>query len=313
MTRIAFIGLGNMGGGMAANLANAGHDVHAFDLSAEALARAEAAGCTPATDALAAAECAAAVVTMLPAGRHVADVYATLFPVLAPGTLLIDCSTIDVATARTVAEDATARGLVAVDAPVSGGIAAAAAGTLTFMVGGDDDGFTRAQPILAQMGKAVIRAGGHGAGQAAKICNNMILGATMVATCEAFVLAERLGLDARAFYDIASVSSGQSWSMTSYCPVPGVGPVTPADHDYRGGFATALMLKDLRLATEAAAAAHSPVPMGDRARDLYEALAAAGQGDRDFSAMRPFLQSGMDGTTSPTSPEKETAQPDPSK
>ena len=292
MARIAFIGLGNMGGGMAANLAKAGHDVQAFDLSADALARAQAAGCTPAASAVAAAQGAEAVVTMLPAGRHVAEVYAALFPVLSDNALLIDCSTIDVATARAVAGDAAARGLVAVDAPVSGGIAAAAAGTLTFMVGGDDDGFARAEPILSQMGKAVIRAGGNGAGQAAKMCNNMILGATMVATCEAFVLAERLGLDAQAFYDIASVSSGQSWSMTSYCPVPGVGPVTPADNDYRGGFATALMLKDLRLATDAAADAGSPVPMGDRARDLYEALAAAGEGDRDFSAMRPFLRDG---------------------
>jgi 3-hydroxyisobutyrate dehydrogenase len=291
MTRIAFIGLGNMGGGMAANLAKAGHDVRAFDLSPEALARAEAAGCTLADSAVAAAGGAEAVVTMLPAGSHVAEVYAALAPVLAAGTLLIDCSTIDVATARAVAADAGTHGLVAVDAPVSGGIAAAAAGTLTFMVGGDDEGFTRAQPILAQMGKAVIRAGGHGAGQAAKICNNMILGATMIATCEAFVLAEKLGLEAQAFYDIASVSSGQSWSMTSYCPVPGVGPVTPADHDYQGGFATALMLKDLRLATAAAAAADAgaSVPMGDRARELYEALAAAGEGSRDFSVMRLFL------------------------
>jgi len=302
MVRIAFIGLGNMGGGMAANLAKAGHAVHAFDLSADALARAEAAGCTAAASAVAAADGAEAVVTMLPAGRHVAEVYAALFPVLAGNALLIDCSTIDVATARAVAGDAAARGLVAVDAPVSGGIAAAAAGTLTFMVGGDDDGFARAEPILSQMGKAVIRAGGNGAGQAAKMCNNMILGATMVATCEAFVLAERLGLDAQAFYDIASVSSGQSWSMTSYCPVPGVGPVTPADNDYRGGFATALMLKDLRLATDAAAAAGSPVPMGDRARDLYEALAAAGEGDRDFSAMRPFLRDGFDVAAPPASP-----------
>ncbi len=302
MARIAFIGLGNMGGGMAANLAKAGHAVHAFDLSADALARAEAAGCTAAASAVVAAEGAEAVVTMLPAGRHVAEVYAALFRVLAGNALLIDCSTIDVATARAVADDAAARGLVAVDAPVSGGIAAAAAGTLTFMIGGDDDGFARAEPILSQMGKAVIRAGGNGAGQAAKMCNNMILGATMVATCEAFVLAERLGLDAQAFYDIASVSSGQSWSMTRYCPVPGVGPVTPADNDYRGGFATALMLKDLRLATDAAADAGSPVPMGDRARDLYEALAAAGEGDRDFSAMRPFLRDGFDVAAPPASP-----------
>jgi len=285
MTCIAFIGLGNMGGGMAANLAKAGHEVRAFDLSAEALARAEAAGCRPVASAVAAAEGAEAVVTMLPAGRHVAEVYEALFPVLAPGALLIDCSTIDVATARQVASAASARGLPAVDAPVSGGIAAAAAGTLTFMVGGDDRGFARAQPILAQMGKAVIRAGAPGAGQAAKMCNNMILGATMIATCEAFALADRLGLDAQAFYDIASVSSGQSWSMTSYCPVPGVGPTTPADNDYQGGFATALMLKDLRLAMAAAQDAGADVPMGSTAAARYEAFAEAGNGTLDFSAI----------------------------
>ena len=285
MTCIAFIGLGNMGGGMAANLAKAGHEVRAFDLSAEALARAEAAGCRPVASAVAAAEGAEAVVTMLPAGRHVAEVYEALFPVLAPGALLIDCSTIDVATARQVASAASARGLFAVDAPVSGGIAAAAAGTLTFMVGGDDRGFARAQPILAQMGKAVIRAGAPGAGQAAKMCNNMILGATMIATCEAFALADRLGLDAQAFYDIASVSSGQSWSMTSYCPVPGVGPTTPADNDYQGGFATALMLKDLRLAMAAAQDAGADVPMGSTAAARYEAFAEAGNGTLDFSAI----------------------------
>ncbi|MFS0772648.1 3-hydroxyisobutyrate dehydrogenase [Sphingomonas sp. 1P08PE] len=285
MTCIAFIGLGNMGGGMAANLAKAGHDVRAFDLSAEALARAEAAGCRPVASAVAAADGAEAVVTMLPAGRHVAEVYEALFPVLAPGALLIDCSTIDVATARQVATAAATRGLLAVDAPVSGGIAAAAAGTLTFMVGGDDRGFARAQPILAQMGKAVIRAGGPGAGQAAKMCNNMILGATMIATCEAFALADRLGLDAQAFYDIASVSSGQSWSMTSYCPVPGVGPKTPADNDYQGGFATALMLKDLRLAMAAAQDAGADVPMGSTAAARYEAFAEAGNGALDFSAI----------------------------
>ncbi|SFP90021.1 3-hydroxyisobutyrate dehydrogenase [Sphingomonas rubra] len=285
MTRIAFIGLGNMGGGMAANLAKAGHDVRAFDLSADALARAEEAGCLPAATAVEAADGAEVVVTMLPAGAHVEAVYAEILPVLPPAALLIDCSTIDVATARRVAEQAAAKGMVAVDAPVSGGIAAAAAGSLTFMVGGGDDGFSRAEPILAQMGKAVIRAGAAGAGQAAKMCNNMILGATMVATCEAFALAGKLGLDAQAFYDIASVSSGQSWSMTSYCPVPGVGPETPADRDYQGGFATALMLKDLRLAAEAAEQAGANTPMGTRARELYEAFAADGHGALDFSAI----------------------------
>jgi 3-hydroxyisobutyrate dehydrogenase len=293
MARVAFIGLGNMGGGMAANLAKAGHDVRAFDLSADALARAGSAGCLAAGSAAEAAEGSEAVITMLPAGKHVADVYErSVFAAAPPSAILIDCSTIDVATARQVAQAAQARGLQAVDAPVSGGIAAAVAGTLTFMAGGSAAAFERAEPYLQAMGKAVIHAGGNGAGQAAKICNNMILGATMVATCEAFALAEKLGLDARAFYDIASVSSGQSWSMTSYCPVPGVGPATPADNDYRGGFAAALMLKDLRLAIAAAEDAGAAVPVGGRAREMYEALVDAGHGDRDFSAMLPFLREG---------------------
>ncbi|HEX8553927.1 MAG TPA: 3-hydroxyisobutyrate dehydrogenase [Sphingomonas sp.] len=290
MARIAFIGLGNMGAGMAANLAKAGHDVHAFDLSADALRRAETAGCLAADSAAAAADGAEAVVTMLPAGKHVAEVYEQIMGAVAPAAVLIDCSTIDVATARSVAQSASGAGLAAVDAPVSGGIAAAAAGTLTFMVGGPADAFARAEPILQQMGKAVIHAGASGSGQAAKLCNNMILGATMAATCEAFLLAERLGLEPQAFFDIASVSSGQSWSMTSYCPVAGVGPETPADRDYEGGFAGALMLKDLRLATGAADQAGSPVPMGARARELYEALVADGGGGRDFSALLPWLR-----------------------
>ncbi|MGJ3649074.1 3-hydroxyisobutyrate dehydrogenase [Sphingomonas sp. GlSt437] len=290
MTAIAFIGLGNMGGGMAANLAKAGHDVRAFDLSVDALDKAKAAGCLPVESAAAAVEGAEVVVTMLPAGHHVESVYAdAVFPIATPGMLLIDSSTIDVATAKRVAEAAAARGLVAVDAPVSGGIAAAAGGTLTFMVGGSDDGFARAEPILAAMGKAVIHAGGNGAGQAAKICNNMLLGATMVATCEAFLLAEKLGLDAQKFYDISSVSSGQSWSMTSYCPVPGVGPETPADRDYQGGFAVALMLKDLKLAMAAAEGAHAQTPMGARAAELYQRFADAGQGGLDFSGIIRLL------------------------
>lgn len=285
MARIAFIGLGNMGGGMAANLAKAGHDVRAFDLSADALARAKEAGCLPVDSALAAVEGAEAVVTMLPAGAHVEQVYAEVLPAVAPGAIMIDCSTIEVAAARRAAEAAAAKGVTAVDSPVSGGIAAANAGTLTFMVGGSAEGFALAEPYLAAMGKAVIHAGAGGAGQAAKICNNMILGATMVATCEAFALAAKLGLDAQAFYDIASVSSGQSWSMTSYCPVPGVGPESPADRDYQGGFAAALMLKDLRLAAAAAQEAGADVPMGDRARERYEAMVAAGDGAVDFSAI----------------------------
>jgi 3-hydroxyisobutyrate dehydrogenase len=292
MARIAFIGLGNMGGGMAANLAKAGHDVHAFDLSAEALDKAQAAGCLPVADAAAAVDGAEVVVTMLPAGSHVEAVCAdAAIPGAAPGAVLIDCSTIDVDTARRVATAAAAKGLLAVDAPVSGGIAAASAGTLTFMVGGSEQAFARAEPFLAAMGKAVIHAGPSGAGQAAKICNNMLLGATMVATCEAFGLAERLGLDLQRFYDISSVSSGQSWSMTSYCPVPGVGPETPADRDWQGGFAAALMLKDLRLAMAAAEGAGAATPMGARAAELYEALVAGGEGGRDFSYVGRLLAS----------------------
>lgn len=284
--KIAFIGLGNMGGGMAANLVKAGHQVQAFDLSEEALARAEAAGCSRATSAVDAVTGAVAVVTMLPAGEHVASVYRNaIFPNAAPSTLLLDCSTIDVATARSNIEAAEAAGLAAVDAPVSGGIAAAEAGTLTFMVGGSDEAFARAEVILNAMGKAVIHAGGAGAGQAAKICNNMLLGASMVATCETLVLAQKLGLDPQRFYDIASVSSGQNWSLTSYCPLPDVGPQSPADKGYQGGFAAALMLKDLRLAMEAAQSVAANVPMGEKASALYEAFVAADQQRRDFSAI----------------------------
>jgi len=286
MTTIAFIGLGHMGCGMAANLAKAGHDVHAFDLSAAAMETAQTHGCLPSASAAEAIAGADVVVTMLPAGKHVAQVYDDAVLEHAKlGALLIDSSTIDVATARAVAEKAHARGLVAVDAPVSGGIAAAAAGTLTFMVGASEDGFERAKFFLEDMGKAVIHAGSNGAGQAAKICNNMILGATMAVTTEAFNLAAALGLDAQAFYDIASVSSGQSWSMTSYCPVPGVGPASPADRDYEGGFAAALMLKDMRLALEAARDGGANVPVATIAAQRYQALADKGDGGRDFSAV----------------------------
>ncbi|MBY8827990.1 3-hydroxyisobutyrate dehydrogenase [Hephaestia mangrovi] len=291
MARVGFIGLGNMGGGMAANLAKKGHDVRAFDISAEALERAKAAGCLPVASAGEAADGAEAVITMLPAGKHVEQVYAeSVFGAAPSGAILIDCSTIDVATAKRIAEAAEGEGLTAVDAPVSGGIAAANAGTLTFMVGGSEEAFERARPFLEDMGKAVIHAGANGAGQAAKICNNMILGATMIATCEAFSLAEKLGLAPQAFYDIASVSSGQSWSMTSYCPVPGVGPESPSDHDYQGGFAAALMLKDLRLAMEAAEDVHASTPVGAKAREIYEAFVAAGQGGLDFSGVIESLE-----------------------
>jgi 3-hydroxyisobutyrate dehydrogenase len=287
VARIAFIGLGNMGGGMAANLAKAGHEVVAFDLSEDALARAEARGASRAVSAAEAMAGADAVVTMLPAGKHVRAVYAESVIGHAPkGAILMDCSTIDVDSARAVIADAVAAGYAMVDAPVSGGIAAAEAGTLTFMAGGTDAAFERARPYLEQMGKAVIHAGEAGAGQAAKICNNMLLGATMVATCEAFAMAKKLGLDLQTFYDISSKASGQSWSMTSYCPVPGVGPETPADRDYEGGFAAALMLKDLRLAMEAAQSVDAYTPMGAEAETLYARFAEAlGGGGKDFSAI----------------------------
>ena len=284
--RIAFIGLGNMGGGMAANLAKTGHQVIAFDLSHEALTRAAAHDCTVAKSAEQAVARAEAVVTMLPAGKHVAEVYRANVLKNAPkSAILLDCSTIDVATAKTVEAEARAAGFTMVDAPVSGGIAAAEGGTLTFMVGGSDEGFEKARPILEKMGKTVIHAGGPGAGQAAKICNNMLLGATMAATCEAFVLAQKLGLDPQTFFDISSKASGQSWSMTSYCPVPGVGPDTPADRDYQGGFATALMLKDLKLAMEAAQEAGAYTPMGGEAAELYQRFVDRGGADKDFSAL----------------------------
>ena len=296
MARVGFIGLGNMGGGMAANLAKAGHDVRAFDLSAEALDKAKAAGCLPVGSAGEAAEGAEAIITMLPAGTHVEQVYReSVFDAAPPSAVLIDSSTIDVATARRVAEAATARGLLAVDAPVSGGIAAANAGTLTFMVGGSDAAVAEAKPFLDAMAKSVFHVGASGAGQAVKMCNNLVLASTMIATCEAFALAQKLGLDPQAFYDVGSVSTAQSWSMTSYCPVPGVGPESPADRGYQGGFATALMLKDLRLAMAAAAGVGAEVPMGMRAKELYEAFAEAGEGATDFSGIiRTFSQASPD-------------------
>ncbi|HYI39942.1 MAG TPA: 3-hydroxyisobutyrate dehydrogenase [Allosphingosinicella sp.] len=295
--KVAFIGLGNMGGGMAANLAKAGHEVRAFDLSEAALAKAEANGCTRAGSAAEAVADAEAVVTMLPAGKHVRDVYESSVIGTAPASaLLIDCSTIDVATAREEIEKAAAAGYAMVDAPVSGGIAAADSGSLTFMVGGTDEAFGRAREILERMGKAVIHAGGPGSGQAAKICNNMLLGASMVATCETFVLAQKLGLDPQTFFDIASKASGQCWSMTTYCPVPGVGPVTAADRDYEGGFATALMLKDLRLAMEAAQSVDAYTPMGAEAETLYTRFAALGGEGKDFSAIIKMIDDTWKGT-----------------
>jgi 3-hydroxyisobutyrate dehydrogenase len=286
MARIAFIGLGHMGGGMAPNLAKAGHDVRAFDLVAEAVEHAAEGGCNPAASAAKAVKDADVVITMLPASKHVRLVYENdVAPNAKAGALLIDCSTIDVSSAREVGDGLIELGFDFVDAPVSGGIAAAAGGSLTFMVGGSDATFEKARPILDPMAKAVIHAGGLGSGQAAKICNNMILGATMAATCEAFVLAQKLGLDPQVFFDISSKASGQSWSMTTYCPVPGVGPDTPADHDYEGGFAAALMLKDLKLAMEAAQHVGAYTPMGGEAEELFQRFVDRGGGSKDFSGI----------------------------
>jgi 3-hydroxyisobutyrate dehydrogenase len=286
MARIAFIGLGHMGGGMAPNLAKAGHEVLAFDLIPEALEKAAKAGCIAAASAAEAVKNAEVVITMLPAAQHVRAVFENdIAPNAKPGSLLIDCSTIDVASAREIGAGLEELGFDFVDAPVSGGIAAAAGGALTFMVGGSDKAFERARPILEPMAKAVIHAGHLGSGQAAKICNNMILGATMIATCEAFALAEKLGLDLQTFFDISSKASGQSWSMTSYCPVPGVGPETPADHDYEGGFASALMLKDLKLAMDAAKHTGAYTPIGGEAEELYQRFVDRGGATKDFSAI----------------------------
>jgi 3-hydroxyisobutyrate dehydrogenase len=286
MARIAFIGLGHMGGGMAPNLAKAGHEVRAFDLSEDALNRASERGCSAAVSAGEACKDADVVITMLPAAKHVLDVYRNHVFTNAPkSALLIDCSTIDVGSAKTISDEAAFAGFTMLDAPVSGGIAAAEGGSLTFMVGGSDEAFERGRPLIEPMAKAVIHAGEAGAGQAAKICNNMILGATMAATCEAFVLAQKLGLDLQTFFDISSKASGQSWSMTSYCPVPGVGPETPADRGYQGGFASALMLKDLKLAAEAAQQVGAYTPMGAEAEELYQRFVNRGGADKDFSAI----------------------------
>lgn len=289
---IAFIGLGNMGAPMAENLVKAGFSIAVFDLAATARDRLAAAGATPADSIAAAVQGASAVVTMLPADRHVASAYLGEDGVCAhapAGALLIDCSTISVDSARLVADEAIARGFAFLDAPVSGGVAAAAGASLTFMVGALQDAFARAQPILSAMGKAVIHAGGPGAGQAAKICNNMLLGVSMIATCEAFVLAQKLGLDAQTFFDISSKASGQSWSMTSYCPAPGPVPTAPSNRGYAPGFATAMMLKDLKLAQAAAASAGASTPMGAAAEALYALYAANGGNEMDFSGIIQML------------------------
>ena len=292
MAAIGFIGLGNMGGPMAARLTAAGHKVRGFDMQPDALQRLRDAGGEAAGSLAEAVAGAEAVFTMLPAGEHVRAVLGEVLPLLRPGTLVVDSSTIDVATTRAMHAAAAERGCPMLDAPVSGGTAGATAGTLTFMCGGEPAAFERARPLLGAMGKAVVLAGGPGAGQAAKVCNNLILGISMVAVAEAFALAERLGLSAQSLFDVASTSSGQCWSLTSYCPVPGPVPNAPSNRDYAPGFAVALMLKDLTLASEAAAQAGAPQILGEHARTAYERLAAAGLGSRDFSVVAKALHEG---------------------
>jgi 3-hydroxyisobutyrate dehydrogenase len=291
MTRVAFIGLGNMGSGMAANQAKAAREVFAFDLSADAMARAKEQGMTPAASAADAVKDADIVITMLPAGQHVRDVYmSTILPNAPKDALLIDCSTIDVDSARTVARDASMQGFRAADAPVSGGTAAATGGTLTFMVGCREQDFAEFEDALKPMAKAIIHAGDSGAGQAAKICNNMLLGISMIGVSEAFALAEGLGLDPQKFFDIASKASGQCWSLTSYCPWPGPVPAAPSNRDYEGGFAAAMMLKDLKLAQEAADISGAPTPLGSAAEALYSELVDRGNANKDFSAILQMLR-----------------------
>jgi 3-hydroxyisobutyrate dehydrogenase len=296
MTKIAFLGLGNMGAPMAANLVKAGHSVEGFDLVEAAKTAAVASGVRIAPSAREAVAAADVVVTMLPAGRHVLASWSDFLPAAHKGALMIDCSTIDVESAKKAHEAGGAAGMLTLDAPVSGGVGGATAGTLTFMCGGSAEAFAAAKPLLESMGKRIVHCGGAGAGQAAKICNNMILGATMIVTCEAFALAEKLGLSAQALFDVASTSSGQSWSLSSYCPVPGPVPASPANRDYKPGFAASLMLKDLKLAQEAAAGAGAATPLGAEAAQLYALFVAAGHGGDDFSGVINFLR-GIGGST----------------
>src|SRR5436309_1116284 len=293
MAKIGFIGLGNMGLPMAQNLINAGHSVAGFDVNEAAIERVAAGGGRAARALADACADAEIVITMLPAGEHVREVYLEGDGVLAevaPGTLLIDSSTIDVETARAVGQAARERGFAMVDAPVSGGVAGAQAGSLTFMVGGSDEAFARARPVLENMGKTIVHAGGPGNGQAAKICNNMILGASMIVVCEAFLLAEKLGLDAQKLFDISSKSSGQCWSMTSYCPVPALVPTSPANRDYQPGFTAAMMLKDLKLSQAAARATRATAPLGAGAAAVYERFVENGDGSVDFSGIIRYLR-----------------------
>ncbi len=290
MTSIAFIGLGNMGGPMAANLVKAGHKVTGFDLVEASRAQAKADGVTVAASATDAVKGADVIITMLPAGKHVVAVWSEVIPAASKGALMIDCSTIDVESARKAHGLAAAQGLPSVDAPVSGGTGGAKGATLTFMAGGDAKAFASAKPILEAMGKKIVHCGDAGAGQAAKICNNMILGISMIGVSEAFVLAEKLGLSHQALFDVASTSSGQCWSLTTYCPVPGPVPTSPANNEYKPGFAAALMLKDLKLSQEAARAAGAQTPLGAHAESIYETFDKDGQGGVDFSGIVNHLR-----------------------
>ncbi|MFT6459737.1 3-hydroxyisobutyrate dehydrogenase [Pseudophaeobacter arcticus] len=284
--KIGFIGLGNMGGPMAANLAKEGHDVLGFDMASVTVE-----GVTMVGSAAEAAAGADVVITMLPNGQILRAVAAELLPAMQAGAALVDCSTVDVDSARAVAEQAAAAGLLFVDAPVSGGIGGAAGGTLTFMAGGSAEAFAKAKPLFDIMGQKAVHCGEAGAGQSAKICNNMILGVTMIATCEAFALADKLGLDRQKMFDVVSTSSGYSWSMNAYCPAPGVGPQSPADNDYKPGFAAELMLKDLRLSQQAAVSADADTPMGELAQALYAKFVENEDGlGMDFSAMLPRFE-----------------------
>jgi 3-hydroxyisobutyrate dehydrogenase len=288
---VAFIGLGNMGGPMAANIIKAGYHVHAFDVVPGLIKTAQAAGAEPVSSAREAMDGADAVITMLPAAQHALAVWADILPAAKPGMVLIDCSTIDVESSRKLHSMAGASRCLSLDAPVSGGVSGAKAGTLTIMCGGSEEAFAAAKPFLdGVVGKRVIHCGDAGAGQAAKICNNMILGVSMIAVSEAFILAEKLGLSHQAMFDVVSTASGQCWSLTSYCPVPGLVPASPANNDYKPGFSAALMLKDLKLAQQAAAAAGAATPIGAEAAQVYALYNNAGGSGEDFSGVIRYLR-----------------------
>src|SRR6186713_398660 len=290
MADIAFIGLGNMGGPMAANLVKAGHKVTAFDLVAASRDQAKADGAAIAESSVASVKGADIVITMLPAGKHVLSVWNEVIPVMTKGALIVDCSTIDVESAKQAHALAAKNGVLSVDAPVSGGTGGAKGATLTFMCGGEDKAFAAAKPVLEKMGKKIVHCGGAGAGQAAKICNNMILGISMIAVSEAFALGEKLGLSHQALFDVASTSSGQCWSLTTYCPVPGPVPTSPANRDYQAGFTAAMMLKDLKLSQDAAKATRTKTELGADAERIYSQYVASGEAARDFSGIIRFVR-----------------------